>query len=95
MSGRVLGKVVAFSEQGNLVTDISLKQLLHAPRDERLSVRCDEHETNCLFDAKHQQPAATLIALINSRGILELEVVGDNAKMMLGVPVGETVEVRW
>ena len=95
VAGKVVGKVVAFSDQGNLITDISGEQLEHAPRDERLVVRCDEHETNCLFDAGHQQPAATLIALISSRGQLELEIVGDSAKLMLGVPLGEMVEVRW
>lgn len=95
MAGRIVGKVVAFSDQGNLVTDISSDQLEHAPRDERLMVRCDEHETNCLFENGHQQPAATLIALLNAKGNLELEIVGDSAKLMLGVPVGEAVEVRW
>ena len=95
MPGKVVGKVVAFSAQGNLVTDISKEQLQHAPRDERFSVRCDEHETNCLFDVDHAQPAATFIAVINASGRLELEIVGDSAKLMLGVPVGESVEVRW
>ena len=95
MSGKIIGKVVAFSEQGNLVTDISSEQLQYAPRDDRFSVICDEHETICLFDAKHDQPAATLIAVISSGGRLELEIVGDSAKLMLGVPLGEAVEVRW
>jgi len=93
--GKVIGKVVAFSQQGNLVTDISAEQLMHAPRDERLTVRCDEHETNCLFDAGHQQPESTLIAVISAMGRLELEIVGDSAKLMLGVPLGEHVEVSW
>jgi S-adenosylmethionine hydrolase len=93
--GRVLGKVVGFSEQGNLETDISVDQLAHAPRDDRFCIRCDEHETNCLFDARHEQPAGTLIAIISDRGRLELEIVGDSAKLMLGVPLGEAVEVRW
>ena len=95
MSGKIIGKVVTFSDQGNLVTDISAEQLQHAPRDARFSVRCDEHETNCLFDVGHNQPAATLIAVISSSGRLELEIVGESAKLMLGVPLGEAVEVRW
>jgi S-adenosylmethionine hydrolase len=93
--GKVVGKVVAFSDQGNLVTDISAEQLAGAPRDERLVVRCDEHETNCLFEAGHQQPGSTLIAVLNARGQLELEIVGESAKLMLGVPLGEVVEVCW
>jgi S-adenosylmethionine hydrolase len=93
--GKVIGKVVAFSKQGNLVTDISAEQLHDAPRDERVTIRCDEHETNCLFESGHQQPESTLIALIGSSGRLELEIVGDSAKLMLGVPLGESVEVSW
>ncbi|MGE3780927.1 MAG: SAM hydroxide adenosyltransferase, partial [Pirellulaceae bacterium] len=85
----------AFSGQGNLVTSISAEQLAGAPRDERLMVRCDEHETNGVFDAGHAQPASTLIAVLNGDGQLELEIVGDSAKLMLGVPLGEAVEVRW
>jgi S-adenosylmethionine hydrolase len=93
--GKVVGKVVAFSDQGNLVTDISAEQLSSAPRDERLVVRCDEHETYCLFETGHQQPESTLIAVLNTRGRLELEIVGESAKLMLGVPLGEIVEVCW
>jgi S-adenosylmethionine hydrolase len=93
--GKVHGKVVAFSDQGNLVTDITAAQLADAPRDERLTVRCDEHETNCLFESGHQQPDSTLIAVIGASARLELEIVGDSAKLMLGVPLGEKVEVTW
>ena len=95
MPGQVIGKIVAFSQQGNLVSDITADQLRQAPRDETVVIRCDEHETNCLFDSEHHQPESTLIALLGSSGRLELEIVGDSAKIMLGVPLGETIEVRW
>ena len=95
MPGQVVGKIVAFSQQGNLVSDISADQLHQAPRDESVVIRCDEHETNGLFDGVHNQPEATLIARIGPSGKLELEIVGDSAKIMLGVPLGETITVQW
>ena len=95
MSGKVEGSVVSVSETGNLVTDISSDRLELTPRDERVTVRCDDHETNGIFDANHDQPAATLLAILGSSGCLELEVVGDSAKIMLGIGPGERVEVVW
>ena len=37
----------------------------------------------------------TLLAVVGSNGQLELEIVGDSAKLMLGVRVGEKVVVKW
>lgn len=95
MPARIEGRIVAVSDSGNLVTDITASQLAGAPTDERVTIRCDEHETLCIFDASHSQPVATLIAIMGSSGNLELEIVGDSARLMLGVGVGEKVEVDW
>ncbi|HRX78622.1 MAG TPA: SAM-dependent chlorinase/fluorinase [Pirellulaceae bacterium] len=95
MAGRIEGTVVSISESGNLVTDIKADQLADVPRDEQVTVRCDEHETLGIFDINHQQPPFTLIALVGESGCLELEIVTDSAKIMLGVRTGEKVEVRW
>ncbi|MEX0819810.1 MAG: SAM hydroxide adenosyltransferase [Pirellulaceae bacterium] len=95
MAGRLEGTVVAISETGNLVTDITADQLADVPRGDQVTVRCDEHETLGIFDAGHKQPPFTLIALLGTSGCLELEIVTDNAKMMLGVAAGEKVELRW
>jgi hypothetical protein len=78
-----------------LVTDISLDQLQGVPRDEQVIVRCDDHETNGIFTQDHDQPESTLIAVLGESGCLELEIVGDSAQLMLGVRVGEKVEVCW
>ena len=34
-------------------------------------------------------------ALLGDRGMLELEIVGDSAQLMLGISVGEKVVVQW
>jgi S-adenosylmethionine hydrolase len=95
VSARVQGKIVAVRDNGNLVTDIDESRLVDAPRDERVLIRCDEHETTCIFGTVHNQPPATLIAVLGESGCLELEVVGDSARIMLGVGLGEGVEVSW
>jgi len=92
---RIVGTVSSISESGNLVTDISADQLAGAPRDERVSVHCNDHVTNGIFAIGHEQPAMTLIALIGESNCLEMEIVGDSAKLMLGVATGSQVEVRW
>ena len=77
MPQRIEGTVVSFNPAGNVVTDIPAARLQDAPRDERVTVRCDEHETMGLFEAEHQQPESTLIALLGRSGCLELAIVGD------------------
>lgn len=95
MSVRIVGSVSSVTESGNLVTDITAEQLNAAPRDDRVSVRCDGHETNGIFDVGHDQPAMTLIALVGESRCLEIAIVGDSARIMLGASVGEKVEVCW
>ena len=95
VTGKIEGSIATISKQGNLVSDISSSQLDGAPRDESVTVRCDEHETNGIFATDHSEPEMTLIALVGESGNLELEIVGDSAKIMLGVAVGEKVVVQW
>ncbi len=95
MPGKIEGSVVAIDEAGNLITDLTAERLRTAPTDDRARVRCDEHETNGIFPTKHNQPAATLVAFVNGTGRLELEIVGENTSVMLGIRVGEKVVVEW
>ena len=95
MSGKIEGRIVAITESGNLVTDITAPQLSRAPTDERVAVRCSEHVTNGIFTPDHGQPDFTFLAVLADSGQLQLEVVGDNASLMLGVGVGEAVVVEW
>jgi S-adenosylmethionine hydrolase len=93
--GIIEGAVVSYSEAGNLVTDISAEQLENVPTDQSVTIVCDEHETMGIFRAGHDQPPMTYIALIGESGKLELAIVGDSARDMLGVPRGAAVIVRW
>jgi S-adenosylmethionine hydrolase len=80
---------------GNLITDITAEQLDGVPRDESVTVTADEHATFGIFPEDHGQPAMTLIALVDLAGRLRLVLVGDSARMMLGLGVGTQVTVRW
>jgi len=95
VTNRIEGEVVAVDSFGNLVTNITRQMLTGAPRDEHLSIRCDEHETHSLFDTYADQPPTTLVALFGSNDRLKLAIVHDSAKTMLGVEVGTAVEVWW
>ncbi|HTN77982.1 MAG TPA: SAM hydroxide adenosyltransferase [Pirellulaceae bacterium] len=96
MARKIEGTVIAISDSGNLVTSITAAQLIEVPRgSEAVNIICDEHETLGIFDLEHQEPPMTLLALVGNSGNLELEIVGDSAKIMLGVRVGEKVVVKW
>ena len=95
MAGKIEGAVVSISESGNLVTNITAAQLRDVPRGDTVTVACDEHETLGIYGLDHAQPPMTLLALVGGSGNLELEIVGDSAKIMLGVRVGEKVSVKW
>lgn len=93
--GRVEGKIVSVTDTGNLVTDISSQQLQAAPRGEQTAICCDEHETRGLFSPDHNEPAFTFLAILNDAGQLELTIVGDSARDMLGLRPGMEVVVQW
>lgn len=92
---RIEGEVVEVDSFGNLITNITDAMLADCPRDESVVVRCDEHETIGVYQTYSEQPPMTLLALIGSSGALELAIVDDSAKIMLGVGVGAPVVVKW
>ncbi len=95
VANRIDGVVTSIDSFGNLVTNITRDQLAGAPTDESVTVACDEHETQGIFQTYEEQPPMTLIALVGASDMLELAIVDDSAKIMLGVKVGAPVEVRW
>ena len=95
MANRIEGQVVAVDGRGNLVTDITREMIADAPNDDSVVIHCDGHETYRIFADFADQPPMTLVAVIGTNNQLELAIVDDSAKIMLGVDVGETVEVRW
>ena len=95
MANRIEGEVVSIDSFGNLITNITREMLADVPTDETVAVRCDEHETRGIFNTYADQPAMTLVALVGSNDQLELAIVDDSAKIMLGISEGTKVEVCW
>ncbi len=95
MAGKIEGVVVEFGETGNLVTNITVEQLRNVPTDQSVTIVCDEHETTGIFRPDHTEPPMTYLAIIGESGRLELAIVGDSARDMLGVARGTPVIVKW
>ena len=95
MPGKIEGKIAAYGPTGNLVTDIPNDRLKSVPSGDSAKVICDEHETVGIFPSDHQEEPMTLMAILGSDGFLELTIVGDSAKAMLGVSLNEKVVVKW
>lgn len=95
MPGKIEGTIVSFSSDGNLVSDIPNATLDAAPRNESVIIACDDHETMGLYEPTHGQPDMTLLAILGTSGFLELTIVADSAKIMLGVKRGTPIVVKW
>ncbi len=92
---RIAGEVVEVDSFGNLITSITRDMLQGVPTDETVTITCDEHQTNGIFNAYSDQPPMTLIAVVGSGDRLELAIVDESATMMLGVRAGTPVVVTW
>jgi S-adenosylmethionine hydrolase len=93
--GKIEGKIASYGSSGNLVTDIANDRLKGVPGGDAAKVICDEHETVGIYPADHAEEPMTLMAILGSSGFLELTIVGDSAKGMLGVSLNEKVVVKW
>ena len=95
MAHRIAGTITGADERGNLISSITPEQLAGAPTDESAVIEADGHQTLGIFPVDHDQPEMTLIATVGPSGHLELSIVGDSAKIMLGIPVGAEITVSW
>ncbi len=95
MANQIEGQVVSIDDSGNLITDIAIDQISDAPRDESVTIKFGDHETIGLFPSDHDQPAATMVAVLGESGFLEIQIVGISLAEMLGIKVAESVSVSW
>ena len=95
MPGKIEGKITAYGATGNLVTDIANDRLKNLPASDAVKVICDEHETVGIYPANHKEEPFTLMAILGESGFLELTIVEESAKAMLGVALQEKVTVKW
>ena len=95
MAGHLQGKIVAVGPSGSLITDLTAEMLQRVPRNGAVRIQCDEHVTYGIHAPGHKQPPRTLVAVIGPSGSLELEIVGESAHEILGISVGQSVDVSW
>ncbi len=96
VAGKIKGTVVSVTDEGDLITDLEFQQLAEVQRTPETKIIVDEeHETFGIFDSNHNQPAMTLIAILDEQHPLRLHLVSDSASMMLGVRKGASVEIVW
>ena len=95
--GTVIGKVVHVDRFGNLVTNISRKdldRLRERTGGMTLAVRVGEIEISGIRRTYGEVQRGTVLALIGSRERLEIAVNCGNASQMVKVVAGQTVVVR-
>ncbi|MFA7347901.1 MAG: SAM-dependent chlorinase/fluorinase [Desulfurivibrionaceae bacterium] len=93
--GKIAGSVIHIDHFGNLTTNIhqrDLAGLTDAPASLRISHK-KQHVTTGLATAYASTPNGQLLAIIGSRGYLELAVAGGNGARMLGAEVDDPVGV--
>lgn len=95
LTTKIEGKVASIGDHGNLITDIAIAAVADASEDETTVVKFGGHETFGIFPADHGQPESTMVASCGPSGFVEIEIVGIPLAEMLGIGVGEKVEVRW
>ena len=94
MPGKIEGTIASAIDTGDMLTDITPGQLADVPRDERTAVSCSGHQTIGIHAADHGEPEMTFLAILDDEQ-LRLTIVGDSARAMLGLSVGDAVVVEW
>ena len=95
-NGDIKGKVVAIDHFGNLITNIKSEQLtecLHAGPQEEIRIRIRSNVVKGLSETYASGGPNTPLALIGSRGYLEIAINGGNAAQHLNAEKGENVWV--
>ncbi len=94
-NGELVGKIVTVDNFGNLITNIDLNKLekMHHAGQERIQIKIGSHVISGLSDTYNSVQSNTSLALIGSRGYLEIAVNKGNAAQVLNVEKGAEVRV--
>ena len=94
--GEIAGEIIAIDHFGNLISNIEMRQLAQYCKDDQtdsLKIRIGSHVIHGLSDTYGNVPTNTVLALIGSRGYLEIAVNCGSAARHLNVHRGATVRV--
>lgn len=95
-TGELMGKIVSIDHFGNLITNIDSKDLVdycQKRRDGNPRIRVGKRSIRGLVKTYESAKRQTALALIGSRGYLEVAVNGGSAKQYFNVNQGDVVRV--
>ena len=94
--GDIVGKIVAIDDFGNLITNINYKKLsevLSTGQEKKIQINIGRHVITGLSQFYGNVQPNTPLALIGSRGYLEIAVNHGNAALVLNAEKGDKVRV--
>jgi S-adenosylmethionine hydrolase len=94
-NGELVGKIVTVDNFGNLITNIDFNKLkeVHQTGQEIIQILIGSHVISGLSETYNSVQSKTPLALIGSRGYLEIAVNKGNAAQVLNVDKGAEVRV--
>ena len=94
-NGELVGKIVAVDKFGNLITNIDSNKLadMHRTGQEKIQIEVGSHVISGLSETYSSVRSKTSLALIGSRGYLEIAVNRGHAAQVLNVNKGGQVRV--
>ncbi len=94
--GNIAGSVIHIDHFGNLSTNIHQRDLAGLTADpDSIQIFHKKLQVTGLASAYASRPNGQVLALIGSRGYLELAVTNGNAARLLGAEVDDPVRVTW
>ncbi|MEE4605798.1 MAG: SAM-dependent chlorinase/fluorinase [Desulfobacteraceae bacterium] len=93
--GELVGKIVAVDNFGNLITNIDFRKLekIRQAGQELIQIKIGSHVIRGLSETYSRVESNTSLALVGSRGYLEIAVNMGNAAQVLNVEKGTEVRV--
>ena len=94
--GEIVGEIIAVDHFGNLISNVEMRQLAQyrqVDQTARMKIRIGSHVIHGLSETYGNVPTHTALALIGSRGYLEIAVNCGSAARQLNVRRGATVRV--
>ena len=95
-NGELAGKIVDIDDFGNLITNIDFKKLskiYQTGQEKKVQIKIGSHVLSGLSEIYESVPSNVPLALIGSRGYLEIAVNRGNAARVLNVKKGDGVQV--
>ena len=95
-NGELVGKIVAIDDFGNLITNIDFKKMSEVPltgKEKKIRIKIGSRVITGLSEIYNSVPSKTPLALIGSRGYLEIAVNKGNAARVLKAEKGDEVRV--